>query len=142
MKLPRFGKFLDQLRAAGVETKNAHGFWGGVTPEGEIVVTSWIDNHDGNGRFAISRPLTNHGSLKTAWEIGNIHVGAEVRMILVRQRGNIPLGEDGRTVKDAALLAGKWRVVKMVADREAHVEELPSFDVVPSPSPVHAAQIA
>ena len=114
MRLPPFGKFLDQLQAAGVETKNARGFWGGVSPEGGIVVTSWTDRHDGNGRFFIKRPETNHGGLKTAWEVGNIHVGAEVRMILVRQRGDIPAGQLGRTVKDAALLAGKWRVVKMV----------------------------
>ena len=52
-------------------------------------------------------------------------------MILVRQRGDIPAGQLGRTVKDAALLAGKWRVVKMVVpDREALVEELPSLHVV------------
>ena len=123
MRLPRFGKFLDQLQAAGVETKNARGFWGGVTSEGGIVVTSWTDHHDGNERFLIHRPETNHGGLKTAWEVGNIHVGVEVRMILVRQRGDIAKGQHGRTVKDAALLPGNWRVVEMISDREARIEE-------------------
>jgi hypothetical protein len=125
MRLPRFGKFLDQLQAAGVETKTARGFWGGVTPEGGIVVTSWTDHHDGNGRFSIHQPATNHGGLKTAWEVGNIHVDAEVRMILVRQRGNIPKGQPGRTVKDAALTLENWRVVEMISDREARIAKTP-----------------
>src|SRR5271169_506127 len=65
---------------------------GGVIPEGDIVVTSWTDEPAGNGGFFIHRPDTDHGGLKTAWEVGNIQVGTEERMILVRQRGNIPSG--------------------------------------------------
>lgn len=125
LPIPPFGKFLDQLHSAGVQTKGARGFWGGVTPEGELVVTSWIDANDGNGRFYISRPETDHGGLKTAWEVGNIHIGAEIRLILVRQRGNLALGIPGRTVKDAALLPMKWHVVKMVGDGKAVIERLP-----------------
>ena len=45
-------------------------------------------------------------------------------MILVRQRGDIPMGQHGRTVKDAALLPENWRVVEMISDREARIEEL------------------
>jgi hypothetical protein len=74
-KLPPFGKFLAALNAAGVVTRTARGFWGGVTTEGEIIVTSWTDANDGTGRFYIWRPNTNHGELKTAWEVGNIRVG-------------------------------------------------------------------
>ena len=32
-RLPPFGKFVDALNAAGVDTPTARGFWGGVTPE-------------------------------------------------------------------------------------------------------------
>jgi hypothetical protein len=115
-KLPPFGKFLAALTAAGVVTRTARGFWGGVTTEGEIIVTSWTDTNDGNGRFYIWRPNTNHGELKTAWEVGNIREGTEVRMILLRQRGNAPIGK--RRVMEAALMPGKWRVAKLVSDKD------------------------
>jgi len=120
LKLPAFGRFLDALNAAGVVTRNARGFWGAVTPEGEIVVTSWTDGHDGTGRFYIWRPETNHGGLKTAWEVGNIRVGTEVRMILLRQRGNAPIGGAARSVAGAALMPGKWRVAELVTDKSWH----------------------
>ena len=116
LKLPPFGKLLDQLRAAGLRTGSARGFWGGVTPGGKIVVTAWTDEHDSEGRFDIWRPRTNHGGLKIAWEAGNVHPGAEVRVILLRQRGNVPSGEFGRSVAAAALMPGEWRVVKMKTD--------------------------
>jgi hypothetical protein len=120
-KIPAFGKYLDQLKAAGIETKSARGFWGGVTPDGETVVTAWTDQNDGKGRFKFTRPPTNHGGLKTAWEVGNIHVGAEVRVIFLRQRGNV---RHKRTVAAAALIPGKWRVVKVDSKRGV-VEPLP-----------------
>jgi hypothetical protein len=124
IRVPSFGKFHDQLVAAGVETGTARGFWGGIATDGTIVVTAWTDQNDGNGRFDIWRPSTNHGGLKTAWELGNIHVGAEVRVILLRQRGNVPPGEEGRSVAAAALMPGKWRVVAMRPGEGAKVEPL------------------
>jgi hypothetical protein len=117
-KLPPFGKFLDMLNAAGVRTRSARGFWGGVNGDGEIVVTSWIDGNDGAGRFYIWRPKTNHGGLRAEWEVGNIRVGTEVRMILLRQRGNLPIGEHGRSVGGAVLMPGKWRVAEMISDKD------------------------
>jgi hypothetical protein len=124
MKVPPFGKFHNQLKAAGIATDSPRGFWGGVTEDGEIVVTAWTDQHNGQGRFKIWRPQTNHGHLKTAWELGNIKAGALVRLILIRQRGNVPPGEEGREVAAAALLPGKWRVVKVSGDgMNALVEE-------------------
>jgi len=128
IRVPPFGRFLDQLNAAGLETRTARGFWGGVTPTGEIIVTTWIDQNLGQGRFAIWRPRTNHGGLKTAWEVGNIHVGTEVRVILVRNRGPVPDDDEAvRSVADAALLPGKWRVVKMGDGHEcdAAIEPMP-----------------
>ncbi len=110
---PAFGKFLDALTAAGVETGTARGFWGGVAADGEIIVTAWTDQNDGAGRFYIWRPKTNHGGLKTEWELGNIHVGAEVRMIFVRPRGS---GKP-RSVKDAALMPDRWRVVEITREK-------------------------
>ena len=114
IRLPPFGTFLNALSKAGVRTATARGFWGGVTESGEIVVTIWTDAHDKSGRFYLWKPKTNHGGLKTQWELGNIRPGTEVRTILVRQRGNVPLGQFGRTVGGAALLPGMWRVVKLV----------------------------
>ncbi len=117
-KLPPFGKFLDALNAVGVTTRTARGFWGGVAEGGEIVVTSWTDANDGKGRFYIWRPTTNHGGLKTQWEVGNIRVGTEVRLILLRQRSDIPIRKPGRSVAGAVLMPGKWRVVKLVEDED------------------------
>lgn len=133
IKLPPFGKFLDALNAAGVHTGTARGFWGGVTAEGEIVVTSWTDANDGTGRFYIWRPKTNHGGLKTEWEVGNIRAGTEVKMILLRQRGNAPIGGEARSVAGAVLMPGKWRVVKLVPD----IEQVPgkNWHAVIEPAP-------
>ncbi len=129
IKLPAFGKFLDALNAAGVKTGTARGFWGGVTEDGKIVVTSWTDANDRNGRFLIWRPTTNHGGLKTQWEVGNIRVGTEVRMILLRQRGDVPIGEGKRSVAGAALMPGKWRVVELLDNNDwkedAVIESIP-----------------
>lgn len=119
-KLPPFGKFLDALRAAGVLTGTARRFWGGVSENGEIVVTSWIDAGDEEGRFRIFRPETNHGRLKEQWELGNITIGTEVRLILLRQRGNEVLGQGGRTVAGATLMPGNWRVVEMWNEQDRH----------------------
>lgn len=116
-RLPPFGKFLDALTDAGVKTRTARGFWGGVAPGGEIVVTTWTDANDGTGRFYIWRPKTNHGGLRTEWEVGNIRVGTEVRTILLRQRGNVSIGEPGRSVAGAVLMRGKWRVVELVTGK-------------------------
>lgn len=118
IKVPAFGKFLNQLKGAGVQTNSARGFWGGVTPEGVIVVTVWTDEKQGDGSFKIWRPRTNHGNLKTAWEVGNIQVGTEVRVILVRQRGSVPSGGAGRQIAGAALMPDKWKVVKISHDGE------------------------
>lgn len=125
LQTPPFGTFLAALNGAGVATGSARGFWGGVTPEGKIVVTSWTDLNDGHGRFYIWRPKANHGGLKTAWEVGNIRVGTEVRMVLLRQRGNAVIGEP-RCVAGAALMPGLWRVVEMVAneDWQAVIEQV------------------
>jgi len=123
VRVPAFGKFLNHLKTAGVETESARGFWGGVTADGEIVVTAWIDQNDGHGRFKIWRPLTNHGRLKEQWEVGNIRVGTEVRLILLRQRGNVPSGKPGRQVAAAALMPGKWKVAELSRDGKSALVE-------------------
>ncbi len=125
-KLPPFGKYHAVLNAAGVDTASARGFWGGVTPTGQIVVTSWLDANDGNGRFYIWRPKTNHGGLKSQWEVGNIRVGTEIGLIMLRQRGNLPIGEEGRVVAEAGLMPEKWRVAELISDKhwQATVEPI------------------
>ncbi len=110
-RLPAFSRFIDQLHAAGIKTGTARGFWGGINDDGEIVVTAWTDAQE-NGRFGIWRPRTNHGGLKDAWDTGLIREGTEVRLILLRQRGNAPLGAP-RSIGGAGLVKGRWRVVEM-----------------------------
>jgi hypothetical protein len=117
LELLKFDKFTKVLNDAGIITGSGQGFWGGVTADGEIVVTSWIDGNDGAGRFYIGRPKTNHGGLKDQWDVGNIRVGSEVRMILLRQRGRVPFCNTlRRRVSDAVLTLSKWRVVELVSN--------------------------
>lgn len=106
---PSFGRFTDQLHATGVKTGSARGFWGGIASNGDIVVTAWIDANE-DGRFIIWRPRTNHGGLRDAWDAGLMKEGTEVRLILLRQRGNAPLGKP-RSIASAGLVPGKWRIV-------------------------------
>jgi hypothetical protein len=116
IKLPSaFGTLLSALNAAGVKTGTARGFWGGVTPDDDIVVTAWIDPRlrMGGGRFQISRPHTRHGGLRDMWDLGRIEPGATVKLILLRQRGDPDRqGSEKRQVKDAALMPERWRVVE------------------------------
>ena len=125
MQVPSFAKYTDVLKAAGVQTGSARGFWGGVSDKDEIVVTTWIDTHDGAGRFYIWRPKTNHGRLRDQWDAGNIRVGTEVKVILLRQRGDLPINQPGREIAGAALLPGKWRVLKMPTEQsDALIESI------------------
>ena len=108
IKLPPFGSFRDALNKAGVKTNSARGFWGGVTEDDDIVVTIWMHRKRPEGdRWPISKPRTNHGRLKDMWELGRIAPTVTVKVIMVRQR------KDG-SVKDAALLPGRWEIVDMV----------------------------
>jgi hypothetical protein len=117
--LPPFGKFHDKLLEAGVRTGTARGFWGGKDDAGIPVVTSWVDANDGEGRFYIWKPRTNHGGLRIEWELGNIRPGVEVKLLVLRQRGSAPLGH-ARTVAEAALFPRLWRVVRMI---EGEIEQ-------------------
>jgi hypothetical protein len=49
-----------------------------------------------------------------------IRVGAEVRMILLRQRGAASIGGEARSVAGAALMPGKWRIAESAADKHWH----------------------
>jgi hypothetical protein len=130
LQLPPFGKFLDKLKAAGVHTETARGFWGGIAADGTIVVTSWTDATDGQNRFYILRPKANHGRLKKMWNEGKIRVGTEVSLILLRQRGSIPLGKPGRTIAEAALMPMRWQIVELTTTKKhgaAVIEPIPAF---------------
>lgn len=96
LKLPPFGTLLGALNEAGVETKSARGFWGGITSDDDIVVTFWQDEacelgrarsepEDGD-RWPVWCPRTNHGRLKEAWETGRMVENATVRAIMVQAR--------------------------------------------------------
>jgi hypothetical protein len=56
------------------------------------------------------------GGLKTEREVANIRVGAEVRLILLRQRGAAPIGGEARSIAGV----GKWRIAELAADTSWH----------------------
>src|SRR4051812_30541091 len=113
IKLPKFGTLLAALKAAGVETNSARGFWGGVTTDDDIVVTTWTDAGRGGDRFEIWRPRTRHGGLLDMWDLGRIEPGATMKLIMVRQRGTVPPDQGARQVHSAGLMQGRWRVVEL-----------------------------
>jgi hypothetical protein len=118
MALPSFGPYRIQLNSLGVETNTGRGFWGGVGKNGKPVVTSWIDTHNSKGQFYVWRPRTNHGGLKDEWDAGNIRVGTEVRLILLKNRAP---GADRRVVGGAAAMPGKWRVIQIFNRPQKHL---------------------
>lgn len=113
-QLPSFGTMLAALRAAGVVTGSSRGFWGGVTPDDDIVATAWLDQHEGEGRFPIHQPRTRHGGLLDVWEKGRIAPGITVRLILLRSKGR---NSRGHHIYDAAgLTAGRWKIIEVYED--------------------------
>src|SRR5271163_3445341 len=74
-------KFTEALNAAGVETGNGRGHWGGIARDGEIVVTSWLNDHKDAGTLRrIHKPSTNHGGLRRLWESGDLKPGTKVKV--------------------------------------------------------------
>jgi len=120
MALPAFGTYLDQLNSVGIETKTGRGFWGGIGKGGIPVVTSWIDTHNSKRQFYIWRPPTNHGGLKDEWDAGSIRAGTEVRLILLKNRAP---DADRPVVGSAAVMPGKWRVVKVFSGPKKHPDD-------------------
>jgi hypothetical protein len=51
------------------------------------------------------------GGLKTEGEVGNMRVGTDVRMILLRQRGNAPIGGEARSVAGGLGAPTDWTPV-------------------------------
>jgi len=60
----QFVPLLVAFNDAGLKEKTARGLWGGITPNGEIVVTAWSDGRL-DGGYVIQRPTTNRGGLET-----------------------------------------------------------------------------
>lgn len=116
LQMDTFTTLLAALQKAGVATGSARGFWGGITSDNDVVVTAWFDAMDAQGRFVVARPQRRHGGLRDAWDQRRVVPGATVKLILVRQRGDVRLGDPGRIVKDAALMPGRWRVVELTQD--------------------------
>lgn len=123
----KFGTVLAALNEAGVDVNSARGLWGGVTEDGDIVANTWTDAGAGGDRFRIWRPRTRHGGLLDMWELGRMEPGATVKLIMLRQRGNVPLGQKGRRVHSAGLMPGRWRVVELT-DEGAIVEPAPGSE--------------
>ena len=112
MQLPPFEKFTKILNDAGVKTGSGRESLGGVTDDGAIVLTTFIDRgRAADGSWRVWRPKTDHGGLRSQWEIGAITVGTHVRLILARP---IKQHEGPPAVKDACLLSETY-VIKSVA---------------------------
>jgi hypothetical protein len=122
IKLPKFGKFIDALREAGVETGSARGFWGGVTKDDDIVVTAWLDQRRADDSFPIWRPRTRHGGLLDMWEMGRIAPNATVRLIIVRRKAKEDPNERS-SIHSAGLMPGRWRVREFGEGRATAIVE-------------------
>jgi hypothetical protein len=109
--------FRSALNEAGVATGTARGFWGGVAPDGTIVVTGWRDLRASDGGYLVWRPRDNKGGLKAAWERGEIVVGAEVKLIVLKAQEELPIGQDRKAVA-GKLMPGRWRVTELVDDED------------------------
>src|SRR5687767_1474510 len=100
--------FLSALNEAGVVTATARGFWGGVAADGSIVVTGWRDLRAPGGGYLVWRPRDNKGGLKAAWERGEMIVGTEVKLIVLKAREDLPIGQ-GREAVAGKLMPGRWQ---------------------------------
>lgn len=116
LKLPTFTTYQLALREAGVETASARGFWGGVSNNGDIVLTTWIDAGTGGGGFQVWKPKTRHGGLMDMWDLGRIQVGAKVRVIIIRPKGHSSRLGEARSIHSAGLTSGYWRVTEAGED--------------------------
>jgi hypothetical protein len=114
-KHPVFGKLQDALNEAGVVTGSARGFWGGVTPDDDIVVTAWLNEVRGD-RCRIHKPRTRHGGLLDMWEMGRIAQNVTVRLILLRSKGYDSKGD--HIYQAAGLTAGRWKIISVDDDGE------------------------
>ena len=117
-KHPEFGKLQDALKEAGVVTGSARGFWGGVTPDDDIVVTAWLDQHEGEGRVPIHQPRTRHGGLLDMWEMGRIAPNVTVRLIVLRAHPTKRDARGAHIYQAAGLTAGRWKITKLYEDSD------------------------
>lgn len=104
---------LDALNEAGVVTNTARGFWGGVASDGSIVVTAWRDLREPDGGYRVWKPRDNKAGLKAAWDEGRIVVGTRVRVIILKAKAELPIGQQ-RSVVAGKLMPGEWEIVRLV----------------------------
>ena len=114
------GEIHTGVERGGRVTGTGRGFWGGVADDGNIVVTSWLADHTGDGtRRMIWKPVTNHGGLLRMWEMGALTKGTKVKMILTDPGNSETTGDKKKAVKWAALTPGYWQVVDF-GEHEGH----------------------
>jgi hypothetical protein len=111
---PPFGTFLTALNKASVETGSARGFWGGVTPDGEIVLTTWTDAGLGGDSYKVWRPINSHGGLLEAGREGRIKPGVTVKLIMLHQIGTVQLDQGTRKIRSAGLMPGIWKITRLI----------------------------
>jgi hypothetical protein len=113
----QFRRYLSELQRAevlnlhGKVVQAARGCWGGKTLDGKYCITVWEDAAVGNGRYFSWKPSKNNGGLLAAWNSGELRAGAEVRVIVLRQKGKQVIGGGKRNIDGGLLLQGPWRVV-------------------------------
>lgn len=104
---------LEALNEAGVATNTARGFWGGVASDGSIVVTAWRDIRSPDGGYPVWKPRDNKAGLKAAWDEGRIVVGTKVKVIILKAKQELPIGEQ-RSVATGKFMSGEWEIVRLV----------------------------
>jgi hypothetical protein len=118
------GSYLAILQQLGIRTsqgtvtQSSRGFWGGVTDDGTIVVTTWDDSRPaGESYFEFKRPRRANGGLQAAWDDDRVRIGVAVRLIVIEPLDrSVPYGARGRKVKSARLMPGFWRISEKAPD--------------------------
>ncbi len=102
----------------GTVTQSSRGFWGGVTDDGTIVVTTWDDSRPaGESYFEFKRPRRANGGLQAVWDDERVRIGVAVRLIVIEPLDrSVPYGARGRKVKSARLMPGFWRISETAPD--------------------------
>lgn len=78
-------KFSDALAAAGWHGA-ARGFWHGLADDGTVVLTAW------SGEYDDTEKARHRCTVKRAFAQAHLKLGADVRVVMVKQAGEDPQG--------------------------------------------------
>lgn len=120
------------LLRAGLIVNNPRAVYGGLASDGMPVSTSWEDALMSNGRYPIWRQDRDVNGYQTLWDTGRFHVGASLRLILLR--ASDPL-EEPRHIAMSMVMPTLWRVHTLYAQPQpgtGHMAEVEPMSVMSS----------